>query len=72
MAAGSSLLNPSASPNLIIDPITKEDLYLIGATPVGQGSGEVRLADLAGLPLIMPHTLHTSGREFETVKQSRQ
>lgn len=53
------LLNPSASPNLAIDPITKEDLYLIGATPVGQGGGEVRLEELAGLPLIMPHTLHT-------------
>ena len=31
------LLNPSASPNLTIDPITKESLYLIGATPVGSG-----------------------------------
>jgi LysR family nitrogen assimilation transcriptional regulator len=55
----SILLNPSASPNLMLDPITTEALYLIGAAPVGAGGDEVRLEALAGLPLIMPHTPHT-------------
>lgn len=53
------LLNPSASPNLTINPIATEHLYLIGAMPVGPERDEVRLEALAGLPLIMPHTPHT-------------
>ena len=53
------LLNPVASPNLLIDPIAEENLYLIGAKPVGRRKREVKLADLADVPLIMPHTMHT-------------
>jgi LysR family nitrogen assimilation transcriptional regulator len=53
------LLNPVASPNLVIDPIAEENLYLIGAKPVGRRKREVKLADLADVPLIMPHTMHT-------------
>ena len=53
------LLNPVASPNLVIDPIATENLYLIGAKPIGRRKQEVRLADLADVPLIMPHTMHT-------------
>jgi LysR family nitrogen assimilation transcriptional regulator len=53
------LLNPVASPNLVIDPIAAENLYLIGAKPVGRRKREVKLADLADVPLIMPHTMHT-------------
>jgi LysR family transcriptional regulator, nitrogen assimilation regulatory protein len=53
------LLNPVASPNLVIDPIAEENLYLIGAKPVGRSKREVKLADLADVPLIMPHTMHT-------------
>ena len=53
------LLNPSASPNLTVDPITTEHLYLIGTKPVGPEQDDVRLEALAGLPLIMPHTPHT-------------
>lgn len=53
------LLNPPASPNLIIDPIATEDLYLIGASPIGPAPGEIELKDLASVPLIMPHEPHT-------------
>jgi LysR family nitrogen assimilation transcriptional regulator len=53
------LLNPVASPNLLIDPIATENLYLIGATPLGQKPREVKLEQLADVPLIMPHTMHT-------------
>jgi LysR family nitrogen assimilation transcriptional regulator len=52
-------LNPSASPNLVIDPVGAEVLYLIGSKPVGDDAENVKLSDLAGLPLIMPHTIHT-------------
>jgi len=53
------LLNPSASPNLVIDPVGAEALYLIGSAPVGDNVEGVTLSDIAGLPLIMPHTIHT-------------
>ena len=53
------LLNPSASPNLVIDPVGVEALYLIGSAPVGDDVESVTLSSIAGLQLIMPHTLHT-------------
>jgi LysR family nitrogen assimilation transcriptional regulator len=53
------LLNPQASPNLVIDPIGTEVLYLIGAEPVGDSSEQVNLSDVGGAPLIMPHAIHT-------------
>jgi LysR family transcriptional regulator, nitrogen assimilation regulatory protein len=53
------LLNPFASPHLVIDPIGTEVLYLIGAQPVGEDSERVKLSELGGLPLIMPHSIHT-------------
>jgi len=55
----SLLLNPQASPNLVIDPIGPEVLYLIGAKRVGDNSDYVNLSDIASIPLIMPHTIHT-------------
>ena len=53
------LLNPHASPNLVIDPVGPEVLYLIGAKPVGDNSDYVNLSDIGSIPLIMPHTIHT-------------
>ncbi len=53
------LLNPSASANLVIDPVGTESLYLIGSMPVGDDVESVTLSSIAGLPLIMPHTIHT-------------
>ena len=53
------LLNPSASPNLVIDPVGAEALYLIGSTPVDDDVESVKLSSIAGVPLIMPHTIHT-------------
>jgi LysR family nitrogen assimilation transcriptional regulator len=37
------LLNPFASPHLVIDPIGTEVLYLIGAKPVGEDTERVKL-----------------------------
>ena len=53
------VLNPSASQNLVVDPVGTEVLYLIGTKPVGDDPENVNLSGLAGLPLIMPHTIHT-------------
>lgn len=53
------LLNPFASPHLVIDPIGTEVLYLIGAQPVGEDTERVKLSELGGVPLIMPHSIHT-------------
>jgi LysR family nitrogen assimilation transcriptional regulator len=53
------VLNPSASPKLVIDPVGTEVLYLIGSNPVGHDPENVKLSSLAGLPLIMPHAIHT-------------
>jgi LysR family transcriptional regulator, nitrogen assimilation regulatory protein len=52
-------LNPQASPNLIIEPVGTEVLYLVGAKPIGGNSDYVDLSSLGGLPLIMPHAIHT-------------
>ena len=53
------VLNPPASPNLLIDPVAAEVIYLIGAQPVGDDPENVNLSSLGGLPLIMPHAIHT-------------
>lgn len=53
------LYNPAASPNIRISPIVAEPLYLIGAAPVGETHGEVTLAAVAELPLILPHGNHS-------------
>jgi LysR family nitrogen assimilation transcriptional regulator len=51
--------NPSASPHLSIEPITTEAFYLVGAKPLGRRNRAVDLADLVGLPFIMPSAPHT-------------
>ena len=52
-------LNPQASPNLVIEPVGAEVLYLIGAKPIGDNSEQVDLSNIGSVPLIMPHTMHT-------------
>src|SRR5258708_4033044 len=51
------LLNPQASPNLVIDPIGPEVLYLIGVKEVGDNSDYVNLSDIGGTSLLIPHTI---------------
>ncbi|MFG2777323.1 nitrogen assimilation transcriptional regulator NAC [Streptomyces prunicolor] len=42
------------------EPVRTEDLYLIGAPDTApSGQGEVRLAELASLPLLLPSRIHT-------------
>ncbi|MCA1855564.1 LysR family transcriptional regulator [Massilia oculi] len=53
------LYNPAASPNIRITPIVSEPLYLIGAAPVGEDAQQVGLAEVAALPLILPHGNHS-------------
>ena len=53
------LYNPAASPNIKITPIVSEPLYLIGAHPVGDDTASVTLAEVAELPLILPHGNHS-------------
>lgn len=53
------LYNPAASPNITITPIVAEPLYLIGAHPVGENQNGVTLAEVAELPLILPHGNHS-------------
>lgn len=53
------LYNPAASPNIRITPIVSEPLYLIGARPVGADPACVTLAEVAALPLILPHGNHS-------------
>jgi LysR family nitrogen assimilation transcriptional regulator len=50
--------NPAASPHLSIQPITTEAFYLVGAKPLGRRNSTVALAELVGLPLIMPSAPH--------------
>jgi LysR family nitrogen assimilation transcriptional regulator len=51
--------NPAASPHLSIEPITTEAFYLVGAKPLGRRNSTVDIADLVGLPFIMPSAPHT-------------
>lgn len=60
------LYNPAASPNIRIIPIVAEPLYLIGAAPVGADPARVSLAELARLPLILPHGNHSVRVAVET------
>lgn len=53
------LYNPAASPNIKITPIVCAPLYLIGASPVGADPACVTLAEVAQLPLILPHGNHS-------------
>jgi LysR family transcriptional regulator, nitrogen assimilation regulatory protein len=53
------LLNPKPSPQLLVDSILEQSLYLIGPKKSGSRHREIALSDIAKLPLIMPHTLHT-------------
>jgi len=53
------LLNPVASVFILNDPAATENLYLIGAKPLGPKPKEVKLDQLADVPLIMPYTMHT-------------
>src|SRR5260370_8514405 len=53
------LLNPQASPNLVMDPVGSEVRFLSGVKPVGYDSDYVNLSDIGSIPLIMPHTIHT-------------
>lgn len=50
--------NPQPAPNLAITPLSDDELYLIGVTPVGKRKSTVPLAELDHLPLVMPSRLH--------------
>lgn len=50
--------NPQPAPNLAITPLSDDELYLIGVTPVGKRIFTVPLAELDHLPLVMPSRLH--------------
>lgn len=52
------LLNPAASQRVAIDPVTTEDLYLIGSKPLGRRGARVRFGDIVSLPLIFPSAPH--------------
>jgi len=60
------VLSPAGSPNLTIEPIAGEQLYLIGAQPAGEGGPEIRLTDLMALPLILPHSNQWTRPALET------
>lgn len=66
----SILLNPAASPGLVIEPVATDNLYLIGLNPIGTSTSDVALSELARIPLIMPHA-STATRpllEFEAAR----
>src|SRR5690606_11332479 len=48
------LRNPVGSPQLSIEPIATEALYLVGIKPLGRNRRPVTVTDLVGLPFIMP------------------
>lgn len=50
------LLSPASSPNLTIEPLASEQLYLIGREPAGDGGSAIPLQELATLPMILPHS----------------
>src|SRR5260370_21419317 len=52
------LLNPQASPNLVIHPVGPDVLYLIGAKPPAHNSDHVNHSDLGTIPPLIPPTLH--------------
>ncbi|WP_338617127.1 LysR family transcriptional regulator [Pigmentiphaga sp. CHJ604] len=58
--------NPTASPNIRILPVASDELYLIGPRPAGPDPDRVRLAELAHVPLILPHGNHAVRVAVET------
>jgi LysR family transcriptional regulator, nitrogen assimilation regulatory protein len=54
-------LNPQASPNLVIEPVGAEVLYLIGAEPIGDNSEQVDLFEYRQCPAhYAAHNAHYS------------
>ena len=60
------LLSPASSPNLTIEPLATEQLYLIGSQPAGSGSSAITLEELTSLPLILPHSNQWTRPALET------
>ncbi|EHR71397.1 transcriptional regulator [Burkholderiales bacterium JOSHI_001] len=66
------LYNPEAHPGLEITPLLQEPLCLVDARPKRRrpaqatGPATVPLADLAGLPLVLPERAHAIRRLLET------
>lgn len=46
--------NPPTAPNLVVEQLAKEPLYLLGAKPIGRRHDSVTLAQLAQVPLVFP------------------
>jgi LysR family nitrogen assimilation transcriptional regulator len=53
------LYNPAACSNIKITPVVSAPLYLIGVEAVGADPACVTLAEVAALPLILPHGNHS-------------
>src|SRR5690606_28006541 len=60
------LVNPANSPNLEIEPLATEQLYLIGAQSAGNGGANVTLEEITRLPLILPHSNQWTRPALET------
>lgn len=50
------VMSPANSPNLNIEPLALEYFYLVGAQPAGAGADSITVAELAQVPLILPHS----------------
>ncbi len=60
------LLNPASSPQLTIEPLATEQLYLVAPHDWEESKTELTLEELSRLPLIMPHSNQWTRPALET------
>jgi len=60
------VFSPASSPNLCIEPIATQHLYLVGPRGQADEGADIPLSELAELPLILPHSNQWTKPALET------
>lgn len=65
------VMSPAPSPNLLIEPLTVEYFYLVGAQRAGGEPESITMEELAKVPLILPHSRQWTRSALESAMAQR-